>query len=56
MIESDGIARRLAICPPDVPQDHLIVETAEADAIVSDRDTPDPGAFGIPLHVGCTPT
>jgi acyl-coenzyme A synthetase/AMP-(fatty) acid ligase len=58
MIELDGIARRLVICPPDVPQDHLraIVATAEVDAIVSDRDTPDPGAFGIPLHVGCSAT
>ncbi len=48
----------LVICPPDVPQDHLraIVATAEVDAIVSDRDTPDPGAFGIPLHVGCSAT
>jgi acyl-coenzyme A synthetase/AMP-(fatty) acid ligase len=58
MIELDGVARRLVICPPDVPQDHLraIVATAEVDAIVSDRDTPDPGAFGIPLHVGCSAT
>jgi hypothetical protein len=58
MIELDGIARRLVICPPDVPQDHLraIVATAEVDAIVSDRDTPDPGAFGIPLHVACSAT
>src|SRR5438445_618418 len=31
MIELDGIARRLVICPPDVPRDHLraIVATAE---------------------------
>jgi acyl-CoA synthetase (AMP-forming)/AMP-acid ligase II len=56
MIELDGIARRLVICPPDVPQDHLraIVATAEVDAIVSDCGTPDPEAFGIPLHVRCS--
>jgi acyl-coenzyme A synthetase/AMP-(fatty) acid ligase len=56
MIELDGVARRLVICPPDVPQDHLraIVATAEVDAIVSDCGTPDPEALGIPLHVQCS--
>jgi acyl-coenzyme A synthetase/AMP-(fatty) acid ligase len=56
MIELDGIARRLVICPPDVPQDHLraIVATAEVDAIVSDGGSHDPEAFGIPLHVRLT--
>ena len=56
MIELDGIARRLVICPPDVPQDHLraIVATAEIDAVVSDPGTPDPEALGVPLHVGCS--
>jgi acyl-coenzyme A synthetase/AMP-(fatty) acid ligase len=56
MIELDGLARRLVVCPPDVPQDHLraIVATAEVDAIVFDRGTPDPGALGIPLHVECS--
>jgi acyl-coenzyme A synthetase/AMP-(fatty) acid ligase len=56
MIELDGIARRLVICPPDMPRDHLrtIVATAEVDAIVSDCGTPDPEAFGIPLHVRCS--
>jgi acyl-CoA synthetase (AMP-forming)/AMP-acid ligase II len=55
MIEMDGLARRLVICPPDVPQDHLraIVATAEVDAIASDCGT-DPEAFGIPLHVRCS--
>jgi acyl-CoA synthetase (AMP-forming)/AMP-acid ligase II len=53
MIELDGIARRFVICPADEPQDHLraIVATAEVDAIVTDAGTPDPEAFGIPLHV-----
>jgi acyl-coenzyme A synthetase/AMP-(fatty) acid ligase len=56
MIELDGIARRLVICPPDVPRDHLraIVATAEVDAIVSDCGTPDPEAFGVRLHVRCS--
>jgi acyl-coenzyme A synthetase/AMP-(fatty) acid ligase len=55
MIELDGIARCLVICPPDVPQDHLraIAATAEVDAIVFDEGTPDPGAFGVPFQVRC---
>jgi acyl-coenzyme A synthetase/AMP-(fatty) acid ligase len=58
MIELDGIARRLVICPPDVPQDHLcsIVATAEVDAIVFDRGTPEPPALGIPLRFECSTT
>lgn len=45
VIELDGIARRLVLCPPDVPLEHFphIVETAEIDAIVSDRNA---------LHLG----
>src|SRR5258707_925982 len=56
MIELDGVARRLVICPPDVPQDHLraIVVTAEIDAVVSDCGTPDLAALGIPLHGECS--
>ena len=55
LIELDGIARRIVICPPDVPLDHLgaIVATAAVDAIVYDEGTPDPQAFGVPLQVAC---
>ncbi len=63
MIELDGIATRIVICPPGVPQDHLraIVATAEVDAVVTDGGAPDPGApdpgaLGIPLHVECSAT
>ena len=63
MIELDGIAGRIVICPPGLPQDHLraIVATAEVDAIVTDcgsPDTgaPDPGALGIPLRLECGAT
>jgi len=63
MIELDGIAGRLVICPPGVPHDHLraIVATAEVDAIVTDCGSTDPGALdpctlGIPLHVECSAT
>jgi acyl-coenzyme A synthetase/AMP-(fatty) acid ligase len=46
MLELDGIARRLVICPTDVPSQHLpsIIATAGVDAIVSDRDLQDVGS------------
>lgn len=39
LIELDGIARRIVLCPPDLPLEHFpyIIDTAEVDAIVSDR-------------------
>lgn len=39
LIELDGVARRIVLCPPDLPIQHLpfIIETAEVDAIVSDQ-------------------
>jgi len=56
LIALDGIASRLVICPPGVPEDHLlsIVETAEVDAIVSDIDAPRSGMADIPVHVTCS--
>jgi acyl-coenzyme A synthetase/AMP-(fatty) acid ligase len=39
LIELDGIARRIVLCPPDLDAKHLpyIIATAEIDAIVTDR-------------------
>jgi acyl-coenzyme A synthetase/AMP-(fatty) acid ligase len=39
MIEIDGIARRMLLCPPDLNANHLqaIIEDAEIDAVVTDR-------------------
>jgi acyl-coenzyme A synthetase/AMP-(fatty) acid ligase len=56
LIELDGVARRIVICPPDVPLDHLraIAATAEVDAIVYDEGTPDPQAFGVSLRAACS--
>jgi len=41
LIELDGIARRIVLCPPDLPVEHLpfVINTAGVDAIVSDRAT-----------------
>jgi acyl-coenzyme A synthetase/AMP-(fatty) acid ligase len=52
MLEVDGIARRMLLCPPDLNPDHLqaIVEDAEIDAVVTDQ--PDRFAsYGIALVV-----
>lgn len=39
LIELDGLARRIVVCPPDLPLQYFayVIETAEIDAIVSDR-------------------
>src|SRR5579859_1297837 len=38
LIELDGVARRIVLCPPDVAAEHLpeIAANAEIDAILSD--------------------
>ena len=57
LIELDGVARRLIVCTPDLPPDHLpgVVAKAGVDAIVSDHDR---GADGleVPLRVLCNGT
>ena len=39
--ELDGVAKRIVLCPSDLPRRHLplIIESADVDVIVSDRDT-----------------
>src|SRR5215472_267978 len=39
MIELDGVARRLLLCPPDLNPDHIqaLINDAEIDAIVTDQ-------------------
>jgi acyl-coenzyme A synthetase/AMP-(fatty) acid ligase len=56
LIEFDGVARRIVICPPDVPLDHVraVAATAEVDAVVYDHGTPDPQAFGVSLQAACS--
>jgi len=57
LIELDGVARRLILCPPGVAPAHLpaIVTDAEVDAIVSDRAAPEYDALDIGLRVQCFP-
>ena len=58
LIELDGVARRIIICPPDVAAEHLpsVVATAEVDAIVTSGQIDAAGALGIRLHVVAHPT
>ncbi|MGI0134724.1 MAG: long-chain fatty acid--CoA ligase, partial [Candidatus Micrarchaeaceae archaeon] len=39
LIELDGLARRIVVCPPDIPSEHLpfVMDTAAVDVVVSDR-------------------
>jgi acyl-coenzyme A synthetase/AMP-(fatty) acid ligase len=43
LIELDGIVRRIVLCPPDLPLELLpfVIDSADVDAIVSDRPTLD---------------
>src|ERR1700730_1127383 len=54
LIELDGVARRLVLCPPGLPAEHLaaVIADAEVDAVVSDRDATEHAALGIALHIG----
>jgi acyl-CoA synthetase (AMP-forming)/AMP-acid ligase II len=55
LIELDGVARRMIVCPPGISDDHLqtIVEAADVDAVVSDSGMPTPGTAAVGLHVAC---
>ncbi len=41
ILELDGVARRIVLCPSDVPSEHLrfVMDSAEVDAVVSDRSS-----------------
>jgi len=54
LIELDGVARRLIVCTPDLPSEHVpaIIAKAGVDTIVSDHDREE-SSPGIPLRVVC---
>jgi len=56
LIELDGVASRLVICPPDIPAKHLpsVIAKSGVNAIVSDHDLQDHGGSGGPLLVTCS--
>ena len=55
LIEIDGVARRLVLCPPDLDPAHLpyVVETAQVDAIVTDRPVEEVGGLSVECVVPC---
>ncbi|MES1149987.1 MAG: AMP-binding protein, partial [Bradyrhizobium guangdongense] len=55
MIELDGVARRMLLCPPDLNPDHIqtLINDAEIDAIVTDQPSRWSGA-GVYQIVGAT--
>jgi acyl-coenzyme A synthetase/AMP-(fatty) acid ligase len=57
LIELDGVARRLVLCPSDLPLAHLpfVIGTAAIDAIVSDRSTLGPDIPAVGSVVTCSP-
>ena len=57
MIELDGVARRMVICPPDLSSEHLpmVIGQAGVDAIVSDGDPLSTGHTNVPMHAFVTP-
>ena len=57
LIELDGVARRLVLCPPDLPSEQLpfVMETAGVDAIVSDRTALAPGGSRVGLFITSSP-
>ena len=57
LIELDGVARRLVLCPPDLGSEHIpqVLETAAIDAVVVDPDGAGAYAeFGLPRII-CRP-
>ncbi len=55
LIELDGVARRMVLCPPSLPAESLasIVRSAEADAIVSDRTMDGLGTAKVRSFIHC---
>jgi acyl-coenzyme A synthetase/AMP-(fatty) acid ligase len=57
LIELDGVARRLILCPPDLAVEHLpaVIADAEVDAIVTSGQMDAAGELGVRLHAVCHP-
>jgi acyl-coenzyme A synthetase/AMP-(fatty) acid ligase len=57
LLELDGIARRMVLCPPDLQRDLLpyVVATAGVEAVVSDKTEADANIAGLRSFVTCSP-
>lgn len=58
LIELDGIARRLVLCPPDLPHAHIrfVIGAAAIDAVVADRAAFEAGVPRLECSVTCSQT
>lgn len=58
LIELDGLARRIVVCPPDISLEHLpyVMDTAAVDVIVSDRAMHQFGGKHPLIFSPCSPT
>jgi acyl-coenzyme A synthetase/AMP-(fatty) acid ligase len=58
LVELDGLARRIALCPPDIAPEHFAhaVRAAEVDAIVTDAADEGLAALGVPIWTLESPT
>jgi acyl-coenzyme A synthetase/AMP-(fatty) acid ligase len=56
LVELDGVANRVIICPPDLPSEHLatVIAKGEVNAIVSDRDLNGDDHLDISLRFACS--
>jgi acyl-coenzyme A synthetase/AMP-(fatty) acid ligase len=57
LIELDGVARRLVLCPPGLALEHIppVVEIAEVDTVVSDLPVSQAGVPNVERFVRCIP-
>jgi acyl-coenzyme A synthetase/AMP-(fatty) acid ligase len=57
MIELDGLARRMILCPPDLRPEHLpaVISTAGADACVRDEAGPELAESGVKTCITVEP-
>jgi acyl-coenzyme A synthetase/AMP-(fatty) acid ligase len=55
LVELDGIARRLVLCPPDLAREYFpfVIATAGVNALVSDSDPSEIGAPDVECFVAC---
>jgi acyl-coenzyme A synthetase/AMP-(fatty) acid ligase len=57
MIQLDGVAARIVLCPPDLLLEHIafVAEAAAADFIVTDQPVPEPIRSRVECIVPCAP-
>jgi acyl-coenzyme A synthetase/AMP-(fatty) acid ligase len=58
LIELDGVARRIVICPPDLSEENVpsVIASAETNAVVFDGPEPFESARDVALQVRCGAT